>query len=75
MLNSGFIVIVLWWRNPFQQSAKYICTGNDAFLFAPYQDHIMFDNTIMVFIMCAFTATFFFIVDRILGYGIGLVLG
>lgn len=32
-------------------------------------------TTVMVFIMCAFTATFFFLVDRILGFGIGLVLG
>ena len=32
-------------------------------------------TTIMVFIMCAFAATFFFLVDRILGLGIGLVLG
>lgn len=32
-------------------------------------------TTIMVFIMCAFAATFFFLVDRILGWGLGLVLG
>lgn len=32
-------------------------------------------TTVMVFIMCALAATFFFIVDRILGWGVGLVLG
>jgi preprotein translocase subunit SecE len=32
-------------------------------------------TTVMVFIMCALAATFFFIVDRILGWGIGLILG
>jgi len=32
-------------------------------------------TTVMVFIMCAFAAVFFFIVDRILGWGIGQILG
>ena len=32
-------------------------------------------TTMMVLIMSAFAAVFFFIVDRILGLGIGLVLG
>ncbi|MEM7695909.1 MAG: preprotein translocase subunit SecE [Pseudomonadota bacterium] len=32
-------------------------------------------TTIMVFIMCFVAAIFFFIVDRILGWGIGLILG
>ena len=32
-------------------------------------------TTVMVFIMCAFASTFFFLVDRILGWGVGLVLG
>ncbi|WP_420392774.1 preprotein translocase subunit SecE [Acuticoccus sp.] len=32
-------------------------------------------TTVMVFIMCAFAAVFFFVVDRILGWGIGQVLG
>jgi len=32
-------------------------------------------TTIMVFIMCAFAAIFFFLVDRILGLGVGLILG
>ena len=31
-------------------------------------------TTVMVFIMCAFAALFFFIVDRILGWGVGLIL-
>ena len=32
-------------------------------------------TTVMVFIMCTFAAIFFFLVDRILGWGIGLILG
>lgn len=32
-------------------------------------------TTVMVFIMCAVAAVFFFLVDRILGWGIGLILG
>ncbi|MBJ3774226.1 preprotein translocase subunit SecE [Acuticoccus mangrovi] len=32
-------------------------------------------TTVMVFIMCAFASVFFFLVDRILGFGLGLVLG
>jgi len=32
-------------------------------------------TTIMVFIMCFVAAIFFFIVDRILGWGLGLILG
>ncbi|MEM0909216.1 MAG: preprotein translocase subunit SecE [Pseudomonadota bacterium] len=32
-------------------------------------------TTVMVFIMCTVAAIFFFLVDRILGWGVGLVLG
>jgi len=32
-------------------------------------------TTVMVFIMCAFAATFFYIVDWLLGLGVGLILG
>ncbi len=32
-------------------------------------------TTVMVFIMCFLAAIFFFIVDRILGWGLGLILG
>ena len=32
-------------------------------------------TTLMVFIMCAFASIFFFLVDRILGWGVGLILG
>ena len=32
-------------------------------------------TTVMVFIMCAFASVFFFSVDRILGWGVSLVLG
>ena len=32
-------------------------------------------TTVMVFIMCAFASVFFFLVDRILGWGIGQILG
>ncbi|WP_108661527.1 preprotein translocase subunit SecE [Acuticoccus kandeliae] len=32
-------------------------------------------TTVMVFIMCAFASLFFFLVDQVLGYGVGLVLG
>jgi preprotein translocase subunit SecE len=32
-------------------------------------------TTVMVFIMCTLAAIFFFIVDRILGWGISLILG
>jgi preprotein translocase subunit SecE len=32
-------------------------------------------TTVMVFIMCAFAAIFFYIVDWILGLGVGLILG
>lgn len=32
-------------------------------------------TTVMVFIMCAFAATFFFLVDQILRLGVGMVLG
>lgn len=32
-------------------------------------------TTVMVFIMCAFASIFFFTVDRILGWGVGQVLG
>ncbi|RAI00272.1 preprotein translocase subunit SecE [Acuticoccus sediminis] len=32
-------------------------------------------TTVMVFIMCAFTSVFFFLVDRILGWGVGQILG
>ena len=31
-------------------------------------------TTVMVFIMCFLAAIFFFIVDRILGWGLGLIL-
>lgn len=32
-------------------------------------------TTFMVFLMCTFAAIFFFVVDRILGWGVGLILG
>ncbi|MEM9222579.1 MAG: preprotein translocase subunit SecE [Pseudomonadota bacterium] len=32
-------------------------------------------TTLMVFVMCAFAAAFFFLVDKLLGWGVGLVLG
>ena len=32
-------------------------------------------TTVMVFIMCAFAAVFFYIVDWLLGLGVGLILG
>ena len=32
-------------------------------------------TTVMVFIMCAFASVFFFLVDRILGWGVGQILG
>lgn len=32
-------------------------------------------TTVMVFIMCTFAAIFFYLVDWILGWGVGLILG
>jgi len=32
-------------------------------------------TTVMVFIMCTLAAIFFFLVDRVLGWGIGQILG
>jgi preprotein translocase subunit SecE len=32
-------------------------------------------TTLMVFLMCAFASVFFFLVDRVLGWGVGLILG
>ncbi len=32
-------------------------------------------TTFMVFLMCTFAAIFFFLVDRVLGWGVGFILG